>query len=135
MAKKSKVLLVMPRAGRALLVDLLGKLGLPILFASNCEEAARYLRPEHNVDVLLTGVELPDGDWETVLQCVDRMRPHAQVVVCTNFPTPALCGKVFRRGASDILMGPYTLQELRDAVSAARNRSQTWLGAYGPPAA
>ncbi len=116
----------MPRTERELIVDLLGQMKVPVLAASKCEEASGFLRPECNVSIVLTSVELSDGDWETVLQRVTRIRPNAQVIVCTEFPTPELCGKVFQRGASDLLMGPYDMEGVSYAVNTARDRQRIW---------
>ena len=54
---------------------------------------------------------------------VRRRFPQTPVAVRTSFPTPKVVAEAFEQGEFDLLMAPYTEQEVRDAVEAALNKA------------
>lgn len=119
MAEKTTVLLVMRRQHRHELLGLLDNLGVSVLAASGCNEAILYLQQQSGMAVVFTDTDLQDGDWVWLLKQVQRWRGKTPVIVCSNYPTPDLVARVFENGASDILMAPYTEDEVRQILDLA----------------
>jgi DNA-binding NarL/FixJ family response regulator len=79
---------------------------------SEVKEAARLLETAADVDLVLTDVRLPDGNWCDVLRLVYERRIAAEVRVLGQDGRTVLRLEVQRSGANSI-------QCLQSAVSAA----------------
>jgi len=76
------------------------------------------------VQVVLSAVKLPDGDWCDLLEDVIQSQVNAEVVVCSWFADANLWCDTLQRGAYDLLVEPYSKQEVQRIVEAAAARYQ-----------
>ena len=109
---------------RRRLVANLQSLDLAILAADNLREARGVLWSHPLVDVVLTDVTLPDGNWCDVLTCLADRGVSASMVVCSPVADEKLWSEVLWRGVHDMLVEPYedleALRVVEGALRAAR---------------
>jgi DNA-binding NtrC family response regulator len=84
-------------------------------------ELQQALRQYPNVDVVLTDVTLPDGDWRAVLEAVNC---QAEVIVYVPQPERAFYCEVIQNGAYDVLSEPEDSANLSRLLRAAASRHQ-----------
>lgn len=118
MKGKIRALLVMSRERRPSILEQLDACGVEVLPACDLSEAVRILGTQP-VDVVVTGTSLPDGDWSRVLDCLAESGLQPQVVVCAGRVDKSLCAEMFRRGAYDLLVEPYSREEMLRVLEAA----------------
>ena len=106
------------------MLSLLDLVGGSVLATTRCDEAMKFLSWEPGIQLVLAGMDLEDGTWETLIDQVKEAHLETPVVVCSPFPTTAAVSQVFERGAYDILMAPYTEDDVRQTVRAAISRSR-----------
>ena len=106
-------LLVMPRVRRLTLLAHLENCSREVLVVSNCKEARGILETRPPVQVVLTDVTLPDGNWASVLEDVVQSRLNSAVIVCTGLADTRLWCEVLQRGAYDLLVEPYENEEVQ----------------------
>ena len=119
MNKQLTALLVMPQERRSRLLTHLTDLDATILTAASCGEAARLLRDEPGVRLVLTDLSLPDGSWFDVLSRVGDARHDAKVVVCAHLADERLWTQVLEAGGFDVLVEPYQDREVHRILCAA----------------
>ena len=124
----------MTEAKRILIVDdeqsmcemlaiLLKKEGLEVGTAGSRAEAADHLR-RGPVDLVLTDVQLPDGDGLEILRHVKSASPETAVVVMTAYGTTEMAVAARKLGAEAYILKPFDVDELRIVVrDALANRS------------
>jgi FixJ family two-component response regulator len=74
-------------------------------------------RPD--VEVVVTALTHPDGNWCDLLRQVVDYGLDARVVVCAPGADQRLWAEVFWRGAGDLLVEPYSREQVRSIVEAA----------------
>lgn len=119
MDKRLTALLVMNQERRSALADHLAKMDANILTAGSCGEAARVLRDEPEVRLVLTDLVLPDGSWFDVLNRVGDVKGDATVVVCARVADEKLWTQVLEAGGFDLLVEPYQGREVQRILEAA----------------
>jgi FixJ family two-component response regulator len=103
--------------------DMVGKrLGCKLLAAKNISQARKILESQ-KVDLLLTDVNLPDGDGMTLLPILHLHQPQAQAIVITGAPSMDNAIEAMREGASDFLSKPFTGGDLVERVKRALGRA------------
>ncbi len=85
------------------------------------EQMAQALRRDRDVQVVLTDVTLPDGDWRGVLEEVNST---AEVIVCASHAERAFYCEVIQMGAYDVLTEPEDASNLAKLLRAAAARRQ-----------
>ncbi len=128
----------MTEAKRILIVDdersmcemlaiLLKKEGLDVRTAGSRTEAAGLLRAGP-VDLVLTDVQLPDGDGLEILRHVKSASPETAVVVMTAYGTTEMAVAARKLGAEAYILKPFDVDELRivvrDALANRRLREE-----------
>ena len=128
----------MTEAKRILIVDdeqsmcemlaiLLKKEGLEVRSAGSRAEAADLLR-QGPVDLVLTDVQLPDGDGLEILRHVKSASPETAVVVMTAYGTAEMAVAARKLGAEAYILKPFDVDELRivvrDALANRRLREE-----------
>ncbi|MHC4192598.1 MAG: sigma-54-dependent transcriptional regulator, partial [Planctomycetota bacterium] len=73
----------------------------------------------HNYSLVLTDVNLPDGDGFDLLDTVGKDYPRTVVIVITGYGTIESAVKAIKRGAYDYLTKPIVDDDLRLAVERA----------------
>ena len=81
--------------------------------------AREQLRADPNVDVVITGLTLPDGNWCDIFKYLVDEGIRANVVVTAPFADERLWSEILWRGAYDLLVEPYENFELKRVVEGA----------------
>jgi len=117
--KKKKVLVI--DDDKIILDSLCEFLSLEGLQASGAEtvKSARVKLEEENYSLVLTDVNLPDGDGLELLSFIKRNYPQTVVIVITGYGTIDSAVKAIKSGAYDYLTKPVIDDELRLAVERA----------------
>jgi DNA-binding NtrC family response regulator len=118
MSERLSVLLVMPRERRLFALEQLESCRAQVVLAGSLSEA-RHILGGRRVDVIVTDTRLPDGNWQDLIEFVNSSHIMAQIVVSTRLLEQCLCAEVFKRGAYDLLVEPYSIDELRRVLEAA----------------
>jgi two-component system response regulator PilR (NtrC family) len=117
--KKSMALVVMSPERRRSLQHSLELLDLRVLPAGSCQEARILLKDHPPVSVVITDVSLIDGNWCDVFRFLVDHDVHASVVVSSRLADERLWSEVLWRGAYDVLVEPYEMDEVRRIVEGA----------------
>jgi DNA-binding NtrC family response regulator len=98
-----------------MLAILLKKEGLEVRSAGSRAEAADLLR-QGPVDLVLTDVQLPDGDGLEILRHVKAASPETAVVVMTAYGTTEMAVAARKLGAEAYILKPFDVDELRIVI-------------------
>lgn len=82
-------------------------------------------------NVLLLDHMLPDTTGLDILPDVLATRPALSVVVMTGYPTVDMIISAVRRGACDVVVKPFELKELSQAIERAVSRNQRFADRVG----
>jgi len=116
-------MLVMAQESRLPLLNALESCGIEVLPVCDCKEAQQMLETHPLVQAVVTDTTLPDGDWRRVLEIVDQSCRKIEVVVCLRLGDPKLWLDVLEQGGYDVLVEPFTHNEVRRIVEAAAAKS------------
>ncbi len=95
-----------------------GAMACQVLSAKNLAEARKLLATEP-IELLVTDVNLPDGDGTTLLATLRQKQPHASAIVITGAPSVDRAIMALRDGALDFLPKPFTAKILQERVTRA----------------
>jgi DNA-binding NtrC family response regulator len=110
------ILIVEDEAKMRRLLELeLAEDGLATLSAEDAETGARLLR-ENSVDLVLTDLKLPGMNGLEFLQTIKRQNAALPVVVMTAFGTVETAVEAMKAGASDYVLKPFSLGEMRMVI-------------------
>ena len=82
------------------------------------QAAVKYVL-EHDVDVVLMDVRMPDGDGLTALGRIKLDKPNLPIVMFSAFDNPAYVARAVALGASGFLLKGCTRDELVNAITKA----------------
>ena len=100
---------------RRLLELNLGEDGFITLSAGEAEAGLKLLR-ENQVDLVLTDLKLPGMNGLEFLQAIKRQNAALPVVVMTAFGTVETAVEAMKAGASDYVLKPFSLNEMRMVI-------------------
>src|SRR6202034_762700 len=103
-----------PKMRRLLELDL-GDAGFQTFSAGDAEAGLDLLRREH-IDLVLTDLKLPGMDGLEFLQAVKRLNSVLPVIVMTAYGTVETAVEAMKAGASDYVLKPFSLAEMRMVV-------------------
>ncbi|MGA8623038.1 MAG: sigma-54 dependent transcriptional regulator [Candidatus Sulfotelmatobacter sp.] len=110
------VLIVEDEAKMRRLLELnLGEDGFNTLSAGDAETGLKLLG-ENTVDLVVTDLKLPGIDGLEFLQAVKRQNAALPVVVMTAFGTVETAVEAMKAGASDYVLKPFSLSEMRMVI-------------------
>jgi DNA-binding NtrC family response regulator len=110
------ILIVEDEAKMRRLLELnLGDDGFTTLSAGDAETGVKLLR-ENSVDLVLTDLKLPGMSGLEFLQATKRQNAALPVVVMTAFGTVETAVEAMKAGASDYVLKPFSLAEMRMVV-------------------
>ncbi|MCI0490800.1 MAG: response regulator [Blastocatellia bacterium] len=95
--------------------------GYRVLDAGTGTEALELIKQEA-VDVLLTDVKMPEMDGIELLERAREVNPDLRAIVITGDNTSNTIISAFRNHACDLLLKPFSVNELRETVGAALQR-------------
>ena len=79
---------------------------------------------DNEYNVLLLDHMLPDNTGLDILPTILTTSPALSVVVMTGYPTVDMIISAVRRGACDVVVKPFELRELSQAIERAMSRNQ-----------
>ena len=100
------------------LVKRLGKRGLLCEGAYSGGEALAVVR-DHDFDVVLLDMRLPDADGNEVLRAIKKIKPATQVVILTGHISTRDGVEGLDRGANSYLMKPVEFESLFESLQRA----------------
>jgi DNA-binding NtrC family response regulator len=110
------ILIVEDEAKMRRLLELnLGEDGFSTLSAGDAETGLKHLR-ENTVDLVVTDLKLPGMNGLEFLQAVKRQNAALPVVVMTAFGTVETAVEAMKAGASDYVLKPFSLSEMRMVI-------------------
>src|ERR1700683_1481270 len=112
----STVLFVEDEAKMRRLLELnLGEDGFQTLSAPDAERALQVLQ-DSSVDLVVTDLKLPGISGLEFLTALKRSHPALPVIVMTAFGTVETAVEAMKSGASDYVLKPFSLAEMRMVV-------------------
>jgi len=112
----STILIIEDEARMRRLLELdLAEAGFQTLSAPNAEAGLDLLRREQ-VDLLLTDLKLPGMGGLELLQAAKRLHAALPVIVMTAFGTVETAVEAMKAGASDYVLKPFSLAEMRMVI-------------------
>lgn len=110
------ILIVEDEARMRRLLELnLGEDGFITFSAEDAESGLKLLR-EHPIDLVLTDLKLPGMNGLEFLQTIKRQDAALPVVVMTAFGSVETAVEAMKAGASDYVLKPFSLSEMRMVV-------------------
>ncbi len=110
------ILIVEDEAKMRRLLELnLGDDGFTTLSAGDAESGLKLLR-ENTVDLVVTDLKLPGMNGLEFLQAIKRQNAALPVVVMTAFGTVETAVEAMKAGASDYVLKPFSLSEMRMVI-------------------
>jgi DNA-binding NtrC family response regulator len=110
------ILIVEDEAKMRRLLELnLGEDGFTTLSAEDAEAGLKLLR-ENTVDLVVTDLKLPGMNGLEFLQAIKRQNAALPVVVMTAFGTVETAVEAMKAGASDYVLKPFSLSEMRMVI-------------------
>src|SRR6202046_599905 len=110
------ILIVEDEAKMRRLLELnLGEDGFSTLSAGDAESGLTLLR-QSNVDLVVTDLKLPGINGLEFLQAIKRQNAALPVVVMTAFGTVETAVEAMKAGASDYVLKPFSLSEMRMVI-------------------
>ncbi len=110
------------RSGLAVFLEAFDDLGL-VGEAANGMEALQLCR-QVQPDVVLMDLVMPEMDGITATRAIRQSFPNIQVVALTSFGDQNLAPEALRAGAAAFLLKNASIDELADAIRAARAAAQ-----------
>src|SRR5579863_2037335 len=110
------ILIVEDEAKMRRLLELnLGEDGFTTFSAGDAEAGLKLLR-EHAIDLVVTDLKLPGMNGLEFLQTIKRQSAALPVVVMTAFGTVETAVEAMKAGASDYVLKPFSLAEMRMVI-------------------
>lgn len=103
---------------RELLEITLGRMGIETSAAQDLASAHRLLN-EHEFDLCLTDMQLPDGNGLELVEHIAKELPALPVAVITAFGSMDVAINALKTGAFDFVQKPVNLEQLRHLVDTA----------------
>lgn len=103
---------------RELLEITLLRMGLDTLTAGNVEDALAQIK-EHEPNLCLTDMRLPDGSGIDIVRFLQKEYPHIPVAVITAYGSMDAAVEALKAGAYDFVSKPVDLPKLRDLIHTA----------------
>src|SRR5436190_13160599 len=94
------------------------RLGCRVIVAKNIAQARKALETQR-IDLLVTDVNLPDGDGMELLPILALHQPQAQAIVITGDASMDGAIEAMRGGAGDFLPKPFSGADLTERVQRA----------------
>lgn len=94
-----------------------------LVFSAGMLSEAEVLLRDHDIDLVLLDLKLPDGGGLSLLEKIKFLYPGTAVVVMTAFATVSSAVEAMRIGARDYLTKPFSLKELTTVLERTGKRA------------
>ncbi|HYN86674.1 MAG TPA: sigma-54 dependent transcriptional regulator [Pyrinomonadaceae bacterium] len=108
---------------RQLLSLVFGREGHAVRAAESGRRAVEMLR-EQPADLVVSDVKMPDLTGIEMLRAVREFLPDVPVVMMTAFATVETAREAFKLGADDFIQKPFDVEEMKEIVRRALERSR-----------
>ncbi len=105
------------QADRIILANIVDKAGHEVFFASG-GEAALKLYAKRGIDIVVTDLQMPDGDGLELIDALKSMFPAGAIIVVSGM-RPELLAEVRSRAAAVALSKPVDPHELLETLAQA----------------
>ena len=102
---------------RELLSITLERMNIDVATAGDIATATRELRA-NAIDLCLTDMRLPDGDGLSVVEWIQKHKPHLPVAVITAHGNIETAVRALKLGAFDFISKPLDVAALRKLITA-----------------
>jgi DNA-binding NtrC family response regulator len=100
---------------RRALVTTLQKMAMTVLAVGTCAQA-REEQQKEPADLIISDLQLPDGNGMELLEQFKKMNPEVVVIIMTGFGTIESAVEAMKMGASNYLLKPFTSSQLTLAL-------------------
>lgn len=101
------------------LAEVLNRLGIEVVHARNCEEGARLFKQAKPLDMVFSGVDLPDGNWTDMLILAGQSKSYLPVIVVSQMVDIELYLDALGSGAFDFITPPFLTSDLAHIIRSA----------------
>ncbi len=99
---------------------------------ATCREAVKFARA-HETPVVISERRLPDGDWKSLLNELEKLRSCPRLIVTSRFADDELWAEVLNLGGYDVLAQPFDREEVHRVVHLAWHHSRGKAPERGQP--
>ena len=104
--------------GRRSVEDALEVSGYNVISSANGEDGVRLFK-EHDIDVVLSDVRLPDIDGMQVLARIRKLDSNVPILLMTAYGTVSSAVTALKSGAYDYILKPLNLDDIQSKVARA----------------
>ena len=123
MTEKNRILVVDDELViRTLLVDILTEEGFDVETAANAREALAKLERSEKFVILFTDIMMPEMNGIELIREARQVDPSLITIIMTGFATLETARAAVKEGAYDYVLKPFSLSEIKLAVSNAIER-------------
>lgn len=110
--------LIVSALDSAPLAEILEAGGFDVLTATDCASASRHLEASSRLTVLISDLELPDGNWCTLLRSLVDRNLDTLLLVCSRLEGELRIIEVVQRGGEYTLARSHEPDTLPDLAAA-----------------
>ncbi|HEY5900176.1 MAG TPA: response regulator transcription factor [Burkholderiales bacterium] len=123
------------RIVREMLITLLaGQPDIHIVGEASSGAGALHLAAQHNPDLVLLDIGLPDMDGVAVMQLLHREHPATRVIALSVHDEPYIVHAMMDAGAAGYVLKGDTVHELQGAIRAVARGESYWSRSLAPAA-
>lgn len=104
---------------RSALFRVLDKKGFNVITANRIEEAKAFVQGDHQIDLAVVDLNLPDGNGLDFMEYIRSQFPNCEVIILTGHASIDSAVKATQKGAFHFLTKPFNLEELLSLVEKA----------------
>jgi DNA-binding NtrC family response regulator len=101
------------------LAGYLARAGFKFFQVETCGKVHAFLKGYPTIDLVVTEVGLPDGNWSDVVRSVVDCAERASILVTCSIPDEQFWSEALWRGVYDLLIEPYDDDQVRRTVEGA----------------
>jgi two-component system response regulator AtoC len=103
---------------RELLLEFLSAQGYEVLLADSGEKAVEVIQAQP-ADIVLVDLKMPGIDGIETLKQIKKIAPDVLAIIMTGYPTIESSIEALRHGASDYVVKPFKLNDLKSSIENA----------------
>jgi DNA-binding NtrC family response regulator len=101
------------------LSGILKSLSVEVVHAHNCREASLFFNGQSAIDMVFTGIDLPDGSWADVLGLAQKSKCYLPVIAVSQTVDIELYLGTLGEGAFDFIAPPFLTSDLAHIIRSA----------------
>lgn len=103
------------------IIDVLMLEGFKTFYGYTVQEG-KDMVSNHNIDIVLLDIMLPDAEGTELIPIIKKMQPQARIIMLTALSSLDNKVTAYENGADDYIIKPFDLYELTLKLSALRKR-------------